>query len=98
MTLRDGWEAQAKNWIEWARRPGHDSYWRFHRDQFLDLLPPPGRLTVDVGCGEGRLIRHLKGIGHNVKGIEASSTLAVAARQGRSVRWRFTWRMQRQFL
>jgi hypothetical protein len=44
MTLRDDWEAHAGQWIRWARAPGHDSYWRFHRDQFLRLLPPPGRL------------------------------------------------------
>ena len=34
------WTAVAPEWITWARVPGHDSYWRFHRDRFLDLLPP----------------------------------------------------------
>jgi SAM-dependent methyltransferase len=80
MTLRDAWEAHAAQWIEWARAPGHDSYWRFHRDQFLNLLPLPGRRTVDIGCGEGRLTRDLKKRGHQVIGIEASPTLAAAAR------------------
>jgi SAM-dependent methyltransferase len=80
MDLRDSWEAQASQWIQWARAPGHDSYWRFHRDQFLDLLPPPGRRTVDIGCGEGRFTRELKKRGHQVIGVESSTSLVVAAR------------------
>jgi SAM-dependent methyltransferase len=79
MNLADSWEAQAQQWIQWARRPGHDSYWRYHRDQFLRLLPSPGRRTVDVGCGEGRLTRHLKELGHSVIGIDASRSLVAAA-------------------
>ena len=79
MTLRENWEAQAGQWIAWARAAGHDSYWRFHRDQFLALLPPPGRLTLDIGCGEGRLPRDLKERGHHVVGIDASPTLVAAA-------------------
>jgi SAM-dependent methyltransferase len=80
MALRDRWETHAKEWISWARAPGHDSYWRFHRDQFLQLLPAPGRLTIDIGCGEGRLARYLKCLGHVVVGIDASPSLAAAAR------------------
>src|SRR5919202_5250989 len=45
------------------------------------LLPAPGRLTVDVGCGEGRLARELKARGHRVVGIEGSPALAAAARE-----------------
>lgn len=80
MALSDAWEQEAENWIRWARTPGHDTYWRFHRDQFLTLLPPPVKLTVDIGCGEGRLSRDLKTLGHNVIGIDASQTLIDAAR------------------
>jgi SAM-dependent methyltransferase len=80
MSLRTQWEAQASQWIDWARTPGHDSYWRFHRDQFLELVPAPGRLTIDIGCGEGRLTRHLKFLGHIIAGIDASPSLAAAAR------------------
>jgi SAM-dependent methyltransferase len=78
--LHDAWEREANAWIRWARAPGHDSYWRFHRDQFFELLPPPGRLTVDIGCGEGRLPRDLKTRGHRVIGVDASPTLIAAAR------------------
>lgn len=77
--LREGWEREAERWVAWARRPGHDSYWRFHRDRFLALLPPPGRLTLDVGCGEGRLPRDLAALGHRVLGIDRSPTLLRAA-------------------
>ena len=41
MDLRDSWEVEAEHWIKWARAPGHDSYWRHHRDQFIGLLPRP---------------------------------------------------------
>jgi SAM-dependent methyltransferase len=78
--LREGWEAEARQWIKWARAPGHDSYWRFHRDQFLALLPPPGRQTLDLGCGEGRLARDLKQLGHRIIGVDGSPTLVAAAR------------------
>ncbi|HYS03429.1 MAG TPA: class I SAM-dependent methyltransferase [Candidatus Eisenbacteria bacterium] len=80
-TLQQRWEEQARNWVRWARQPGHDSYWRFHRDAFLSLLPPPGRLTLDVGCGEGRLARDLKARGHQVMAIDASPTLVAHARE-----------------
>jgi ubiquinone/menaquinone biosynthesis C-methylase UbiE len=55
--------------------------WRFHRDQFLALLPAPGKLTVDIGCGEGRLPRDLKRVGHQVIGIDVSQTMIDAAQQ-----------------
>ena len=74
MTLRDAWEAEARNWIAWAREPGHDSYWRFHRDAFLPTLPPPPALVVDVGCGEGRLPRDLRARGYEVIAVDASPT------------------------
>jgi SAM-dependent methyltransferase len=79
--LSDCWEAQSHQWIQWARRPGHDSYWRYHRDQFLEFLPSPGRQTVDIGCGKGRLTRHLKQLGHKIIGVDASPTMIAAARE-----------------
>ena len=33
------WEAEAENWIRWARTPGHDAYWRY-REAFFALVPP----------------------------------------------------------
>jgi ubiquinone/menaquinone biosynthesis C-methylase UbiE len=66
--------------VAWARAPGHDSYWRFHRDRFLELLPASSGLTLDLGCGEGRFPRDLKAAGYEVVGIDASPTLIEHAR------------------
>lgn len=79
--LRSAWEQHAPAWIAWARAPGHDSYSRFHRDRFLELVPPPGRRTLDLGCGEGRLSRDLKKLGHSVVGVDASPAMLAAARE-----------------
>ena len=81
MKLRNAWEQNAPDWVRWARAPGHDSYWRFHRERFLALLPEPGRLTLDVGCGEGRVTRDLRDLGHQVIGIDSSETMIAAARE-----------------
>src|SRR5262249_39126455 len=61
--------------------PDHDSYWRFHRDQFLALLPAPRRLALDLGCGEGRLSRDLKTRDYRVVAVDGSPTLARLARE-----------------
>lgn len=80
MSLRDAWEGQAQNWIRFSTTPGHDlSFWRFGLPHLLELLPPPGRLTIDVGCGEGRLPRILRENGHTVVGVDASLTLIARA-------------------
>lgn len=80
MSLRDAWEQHAADWVEWARAPDHDTYWRFHRDGFFALVPPPGRRTLDMGCGEGRVSRDLAALGHRVVGVDLSLTLVRAAR------------------
>jgi len=79
--LRAAWEDNASEFIAWARKPDHDSYWQFHRDEFLELVPAPGRRTLDLGCGEGRLARDLKTLGHDVVGIDGSPTMIAAARE-----------------
>jgi len=81
MSLRAAWERNALAWAQWARAPMHDSYWRFHRDQFLPLLPPAGRRTLDLGCGEGRLSRDLKARDHRVVGVDSSPTLVQLAHE-----------------
>lgn len=77
-SLGAGWSAHADEWITWTRRPGWDSYWTFHRDEFLPLVPPAGRLTVDVGCGEGRLSRDLRAVGHRVLAVDLSPDMVRA--------------------
>jgi SAM-dependent methyltransferase len=78
--LRTHWESHASSWISWARAPRHDSYWNFHRDQFLTIVPPPGARTLDLGCGEGRLARDLTARGHRVVALDGSVTLSQAAK------------------
>jgi SAM-dependent methyltransferase len=80
LVLRDAWEANAADFVAWVRKPMHDSYWLYHRAQFLDLLPPPGELTLDIGCGEGRLARDLVALGHRVIAIDGSATMVANAR------------------
>jgi SAM-dependent methyltransferase len=77
--LGEGWDRHAQEWIAWSRTPGLDTYDKFHRDQFLPLVPPPGRLTVDVGCGEGRVSRDLRATGHRVLAVDLSLTMSRAA-------------------
>jgi SAM-dependent methyltransferase len=77
--LSEGWDSHAREWIAWARAPGLDSYWAFHRDAFLPLIPSPGRLTVDVGCGEGRVSRDLQAMGHRVLAADLSLAMSRAA-------------------
>jgi 2-polyprenyl-3-methyl-5-hydroxy-6-metoxy-1,4-benzoquinol methylase len=56
--MRDGWEAGAQNWARFARTAGPDRAHQNHNLPALrDLLPGPGRRTLDLGCGEGRLTR-----------------------------------------
>jgi SAM-dependent methyltransferase len=75
------WDEHATAWIAWARAPRHDSYWRFHRDLFLEIVPPPSGRTLDIGCGEGRLSRDLAALGYDVVGVDSSPTMLAAARE-----------------
>jgi SAM-dependent methyltransferase len=78
----EAWEAHAEAWARWARTPGHDHHYEhLNLPAFLGLLPGPGRLTLDIGCGEGRLGRALAERGHVVVGVDSSPTLAALARQ-----------------
>ena len=78
--MKELWEREARDWAAWVREPGHDSYWQFS-PRFFELVPPPGRRTLDLACGEGRLARDLAARGHAVVGIDASSTLVELARE-----------------
>lgn len=79
--LRAAWEHHAAEFVAWARAPDHDSYPQFHRELFLPLVPPQGRRTLDLGCGEGRVSRDLKAMGHRVVGVDVSATMLTAARE-----------------
>ena len=85
MRSAEHWEAEAHRWAAWARAPHHDAYW-YYRDAFFELLPAPGRATLEVGFGEGRVSRDLVARGHRVTGVDVSPTLArlVADAEGRA--------------
>jgi SAM-dependent methyltransferase len=80
--LRAAWERNAGEWIRWARDAaeldGH--YVRYHRDLFLELVPPPPARTLDLGCGEGRFARDLRELGYDVVAVDASTAMVEAAR------------------
>lgn len=78
---REHWAGVAEDWVVWARRPGHDAYCQY-RDAFFDeIVPAPGRITLEVGCGEGRVSRDLAARGHKVVGVDVVPTLARLARE-----------------
>jgi len=79
VTDRASWEAEAADWVRWARTEGHDAYWRY-RDAFFDrIVPPPGPRTLEMGCGEGRVTRDLVARGHTVVAVDGSPTLLAHA-------------------
>ncbi|HEX3392101.1 MAG TPA: class I SAM-dependent methyltransferase [Solirubrobacteraceae bacterium] len=81
-TLRDAWDENAADWVRWARSPELDhAFWRLNLPALIALLPSPDGLTLDVGCGEGRVARAMKELGHRVVGVESSPALVTAARQ-----------------
>ena len=84
MSFKDLWDSQAENWALFARTPGHDrSHEQTNFPPFLDLLPPPGRATLDVGCGEGRMGAKLMSLGHRVVGVDSSPRLVARTRTAR---------------
>jgi SAM-dependent methyltransferase len=80
VSMQQNWESEAENWARFARTPGHDhSHLDINLPVLMELLPPPGRRTLDVGCGEGRVSRHLRSLGHQVAGIDAAPTMVRLA-------------------
>jgi SAM-dependent methyltransferase len=79
-SLRQSWNDNAASWIRWARQPGHDHFfWQLNLPTLLALLPAPAGLTIDLGCGEGRLTRVLRQRGYRAVGFDSSPVLVRAA-------------------
>jgi SAM-dependent methyltransferase len=79
----EAWERRAGEWTAWARTAGHDVHFtQLNWPAFERLLPAPGRLTLDLGCGEGRIGRLLQPAGHRLVGLDSSPSLAALAREG----------------
>jgi ubiquinone/menaquinone biosynthesis C-methylase UbiE len=80
--LHEAWDAQADEWARFARDPrGDRTNLEFNLPRFLELVPPAGRATLDVGCGEGRVGAALAERGHRVVGIDRSPGMVQHARE-----------------
>jgi SAM-dependent methyltransferase len=80
MSLQEFWDDQAGAWKRFARTPGHDVFHdEFNFPAFLELVPPPGQATFDVGCGEGRVGAELQRRGHHVVGVDSSPQMVALA-------------------
>lgn len=75
-----GFEPIADAWVTLVRSEG-GAWFGVNAAAFLERLPPPGRATLEVGCGEGRFGRALVERGHRVTGVEIAPTLAALARE-----------------
>jgi ubiquinone/menaquinone biosynthesis C-methylase UbiE len=82
VTLRERWDEQADDWARFARTPGHDrAHEQVNFPAFLELLPPPGRAALDLGCGEGRVGAELTRRGYRVTGVDSSPRMVELARE-----------------
>ena len=79
MSLGEEWERHAATW---ARFTPHDVFFeRYNWPAFAELLPEPGRATLDLGCGEGRVGLILRERGHRVSGVDVAPSMAERARE-----------------
>lgn len=80
--MSDGWDESAQAWIDSLGEHG-DFARRFVLDApMLALAGACGaRTALDVGCGEGRFCRLLKGVGVEATGIDPTRVLLERARQ-----------------
>ena len=81
LKVSTNWEGEADNWLRWARTPGHDLYWDYAPGFFEEIVPPPAGLTLELGCGEGRVSRNLRTLGHDVTALDSSPTLVRHAQK-----------------
>ena len=49
--------------------------------ELFELLPPPGRLSLDLACRTGELARELRARGHEVLAVERDRELVREARK-----------------
>lgn len=74
------WEREAANWIAWARTPGHDIFAHFAPSFFSEIVPAAAGPMLEIGCGEGRVVRELAARAHAVVGLDSAETLVRHAR------------------
>jgi SAM-dependent methyltransferase len=76
----EAWNKGSHEWVE-RIRSGMGGRVHAHDASLYALLPPPVGLTIDAGCGEGRVSRELASRGYDVIGFDASETLVGKARE-----------------
>ena len=76
---QEAWDAGAHDWVQ-RIRSGMSGRVHAHDASVYELLPPPSGLTLDVGCGEGRITRELGARGYDVIGVDSSEALVAEAR------------------
>ncbi len=69
------WEQRAAQWRAWARTPGHDAYWAYSDAFFADIVPQYPATVLEIGCGEGRVMRALAERSDAAFAIDTSPTL-----------------------
>jgi SAM-dependent methyltransferase len=74
----EAWNQGSHEWVE-RIRSGMGGRVHAHDASLYELLPPPRGLTVDAGCGEGRVSRELAQRGYDVVGFDASELLVGKA-------------------
>lgn len=77
------WTRIAKQWIAWARSPGHDAFWAY-RQSLLAFIGAGQGKALEIGCGEGRVSRELRKLGYHVTATDAVAPMVDAARQAES--------------
>ena len=82
-TDSEHWVHVASEWIAWARAPNHDAFWAY-RETLVAFVGRGDGEALDVGCGEGRVSRELKGCGYRVTASDPVPELVNAARQAQS--------------
>jgi ubiquinone/menaquinone biosynthesis C-methylase UbiE len=70
----------AEHWIALVRTGGDRSF-DYGAEAFFELLPPPARSVLELGCGEGRVARRLAALGYAVVGLDSSPTMVGLARE-----------------
>ena len=80
MAMRTSWDEEASNWVKWTRTPDHDVFRYYAPSFFAGVVPPAHGLTLEIGCGEGRVARELASRAHSVVAVDASATLVHFAR------------------
>jgi SAM-dependent methyltransferase len=72
------WSELANWWL--SETAGDAAYEEVVTPLLLEVLQPePGRLYLDLGCGEGRVMRTVTALGGVVHGVDMNPTLAALA-------------------